>query len=146
MKHSKGFTLIELVVVIAILGILASIAIVTFSRVTSQAKGSQIIANMYVCEDTINIYYTRNSNFPENVNSLIGTHFATWPKPPIGQATIIKNNGEELRLTVHATNYVYVKPSSNSLTEKVGRITLGGMTIEEILSTSATSLTLVDDE
>ena len=52
-----------------------------------------------------------------------------------------------LTQATQATNYDYVKPGSGSeLDIRVGRVTLGGMTIEEILSTSATNLTLVDED
>ena len=40
---------------------------------------------------------------------------------------------------------LYIKPGSGSeLDVRIGRVTLGGMTIEEILSTSEESLTLTD--
>jgi len=38
MKKQKGFSLIELLVVVAILGILSSIGIITYSKFTYSAK------------------------------------------------------------------------------------------------------------
>lgn len=61
-KKSSGFTLIELIIVIAILGVLATIAIPSYSRYTDQAKqaADQQTANvavnamaMYVAENRI---------------------------------------------------------------------------------------------
>ena len=52
----KGFTLVELVVVIAILGILAGLAIPRFVNANMAARGSKILADISACESAINIY------------------------------------------------------------------------------------------
>lgn len=144
-KSDSGFTFVELILVIAVLGILSGIVIPRFLKTIEFSRGAQILANMYTCEEAINLYYTKNGIFPEEKEALLGTVIANWPKPPTGRAIIIKNNGSELVLTIEAQKYIYVKPHANDLTEKVGRVTLGNMTVDEILNTSATSLTLSDD-
>lgn len=44
MKKSQGFTLIELMVVVAIIGILAAVAIPAYSSYSSKAKFSEIVS------------------------------------------------------------------------------------------------------
>ena len=44
-RHSKGFTLIELVIVIAILGILASVAMALFGETLADTQKKACIAN-----------------------------------------------------------------------------------------------------
>lgn len=145
-KNIGGFTLTELVVVIAILSVLAGVAIPRFINADMAARGSKILADMNACESAVNIYYVKNGNFPDDSETVVSSYLANWPKPPIGKANVKKHDNNDLILDVRATSYVYIKPALGSeLDIRSGRITLGGMTIEDILSSSETSLTLSDD-
>ena len=141
----RGYTLVELVIVIAMLAVLAGIALPRFVKASEVARGTQVLASMYTCEEAINIYHAKNVHFPENTSVLVGTHLAEWPIPPSGKAIISKNDGSELELTINSSSYVYVKPTGTDISDNVGRVKLGGKTIQDLLSTSATSLTLTDD-
>ncbi|NLH46176.1 MAG: prepilin-type N-terminal cleavage/methylation domain-containing protein [Acholeplasmataceae bacterium] len=144
-KHD-GFSILELIVVIAILAVLASFAVFRFMSVNMSVRGSKIIADLNSCESAINIYYAKTGTFPSDINVLIPSYLAVWPTPPLGKALINKHDNVDILLDVQATNYAYVKPNSSSeLDIRVGRVTLGGMTIEQILSTSETNLTLSDE-
>jgi prepilin-type N-terminal cleavage/methylation domain-containing protein len=64
MTKNKGFTLIELVVVIAILGILAGIAIPRFMDATATARGARILADMRTLDSVATMYYARAGTYP----------------------------------------------------------------------------------
>ena len=55
-KNKKGFTLIELIVVVAILGILAAVAIPSFIGISDKAKESVTLADATSIATAINAY------------------------------------------------------------------------------------------
>ena len=61
-KNGKGFTLIELMIVVAIIGILAAIAVTNFMKFQAKAKASEAKSNLkaiYIAE----ISYSRGSDY-----------------------------------------------------------------------------------
>lgn len=140
MKGKKGFTLIELVVVIAILGILAGIAIPRFLDATATARGAKILADMRTIDSAAVIYNAKTGVLPtesaqltESVDGMgSAAHYqllATWPTPPSGTAKITNNQNVEVDITPSATSYVI----------SGGRATLGGNNVDQLLSTGTSS-------
>ena len=78
MKNSAGFTLVELVVTIALVGILLGTAIPTFFRTVNETQAQVNISNMGIIKDTFMQYYyekhmTGNPHFPQvPADSLMG--------------------------------------------------------------------------
>ncbi len=64
MKKSKGFTLIELMIVVLIIGILAAIAIPKYKDITIKAKASTIIADTRVILTAAQLYLADNGQYP----------------------------------------------------------------------------------
>jgi general secretion pathway protein G len=66
-SDSRGFTLIELMVVVAILGTLASIAIPAYSSYLDKANTASAIADLRTLEKEILAYHAANETFPNSL-------------------------------------------------------------------------------
>lgn len=62
-RISKGFTLIELMIVVAIIGILAAIALPAYQNYVLQARRADAQAVMMEVAQDAERYYTRNNNY-----------------------------------------------------------------------------------
>lgn len=62
MQNQKGFTLVELMVVVVILGILVAIAVPVYTNVTARAERSAVEANLRTIDGAIMTYYATVDN------------------------------------------------------------------------------------
>jgi type II secretion system protein G len=88
MRRKKGFTLIELMIVVAIIAILASILIPSFLKARAQAQLSGCEANLKNMATALEMYNTDYAVYPSQT-SLYGAPFQTdymraVPNCPIG--------------------------------------------------------------
>lgn len=68
-QAQKGFTLIELMIVIAIVGILAAVALPAYQDYTVRAKLSEVIARGAEAKTSVAEWYAAKGNLPSNANS-----------------------------------------------------------------------------
>ncbi len=63
-KQSKGFTIVELLIVIVIIGILATLVIVTFTGIQQKARDSQRQTDIGALNSHIAAYYSETGTYP----------------------------------------------------------------------------------
>jgi general secretion pathway protein G len=67
----QGFTLIELMIVMTIIGILASIAAPNYQRSVIKAREAVLMEDLYQMRRAIDAYFTDRAKYPESLESLV---------------------------------------------------------------------------
>jgi general secretion pathway protein G len=83
-QREHGFTLLELIVVIAIIGILATIAMPAMKDVPRRANEAVLKTNLRTMRDVIDQHYGDKGKYPTSLQSLVDTgYLRKIPMDPI---------------------------------------------------------------
>ena len=63
-NKSKGFTIVELLIVIVVIGILATLVIVTFTGIQQKGRNSQRQTDVNAIDSHVEAYYANAGNYP----------------------------------------------------------------------------------
>jgi len=114
-KNQKGFTLVELMVVVVIIGILVAIAIPVYNSVTENAERKSVEANLRTIDGSIAQYQAAYDGSTPTSAQLDGSFLQTWPTGP-GTATYAIDSGR----------------AEVTSTDNVGGHTLTDLTLENL--------------
>jgi len=106
-KKEKGFTLLELLVVIGIIGLLASILVVNLTSARKRARDTKRVADIRNLQTASEDYYGKNGKYPTIINDLVtGAQIPIWPLDPLAQSgTTCSGNSDNCYF------YAYYTPS-----------------------------------
>ena len=79
-KSSRGFTIVELLVVIVVIGILAAITIVSYAGITARANTTKAQSDAQSIQSVAEVMNADNGSYPK-LNSALGTGSATTKLP-----------------------------------------------------------------
>jgi len=107
-KISKGFTLIEMLIVITIIALLASLILVGMGGARAKTRDSRRIADLHNVMNALELYYAKNYYYPQSISTwadldaeLIGAGIGVSriPKDPLS------NTGKTYKYGVESTDY-----------------------------------------
>jgi len=82
-NNNRGFTLIELMIVMSIIGILLTIAQPMYRESTIKAKEAVLMENLFSLRDVIDQYYVDKGKYPDSLEDLSGSgYIRSIPKDP----------------------------------------------------------------
>lgn len=109
-KQSSGFTIVELLIVVVVIGILAAITIVAYNGVQTRSRDSQRDTDLANIQKALELYYadngtypsgggstsingswstTADSSWPNLANTVAPNYVSAFPRDPISKQTSV---------------------------------------------------------
>jgi type IV pilus assembly protein PilA len=115
----RGFTLVELMVIVSVVAILAAIAVPTYQAYAVRSRISEALAMMGACKTAVTDYLTANAALPPDVSSAgcagyAGTQYVAAIDVAVGTGTITVTMANTGKLGLASSKTVKLTPSVNS--------------------------------
>lgn len=82
-RGDGGWTLIELMVVIALIMILATMALVQYRNSVTSAKEATLKSQLFIMRDSIDQYYADKGKYPDSLQTLVSeSYLRAMPRDP----------------------------------------------------------------
>jgi len=138
--NQRGFATLEVILMVMVIGVLASIAVPRFTAVTAAANTAKIQADLTTIDTAVEVYYMENGSYPTE-NDMTKDTFKkyfkgeTIPTPPMGAYYL----GGKLQDGSSGTSALLTKDDSYTLdTSSPPRAILKGSTADKFYTQSRT--------
>jgi len=112
-RTKSGFTLIELIVVVSIIGLLSTIGITGFQSVTRSGRDALRKTDLEQLRSALEIYKSEENHYPAEVDcsaevELVPNYIDPWPvdPKPVHQYCYLSEGNQNYRLCAHLENDV----------------------------------------
>jgi general secretion pathway protein G len=87
-RNKRGFTLIELLIVMTIVGILATIAVPSYTRSQIKARETVLMEDLYQMRSAIDAFFADRNRYPESLDELVSERYIRGiPRDPMTLST-----------------------------------------------------------
>ena len=84
LRSTRGFTLMELMVVLALIVLLASIGLMSYKSSVQRGRESVLKEDLFRMRDAIDQYYADKGKYPADLSELVASHYLrTVPVDPM---------------------------------------------------------------
>jgi general secretion pathway protein G len=88
LKRRGGFTLMELIIVIALIGILATLVLPQMRKTPNRAREAVLQADLHTLRDLIDQYFADRGHYPEDLNELVSKgYLRSIPRDPFTKSS-----------------------------------------------------------
>lgn len=123
-KKRKGFMLLELIIVVAIIGILAAVAIPNLVGMTDEAKVAKIQSDLSTIGTAMEVYHVKKGGaYPTDLSVLEGDngYLKEVPKPPTGAGAYTVGSKGKVTCTFNGVTYSSFGTSTGSADSNTGK-------------------------
>jgi general secretion pathway protein G len=87
-QGANGWTLVELLIVITLIMILASLALTQYRNSITSTREAALKSDLFLMRDAIDQYYADKGKYPESLQTLVSeSYLRTIPKDPFTQSS-----------------------------------------------------------
>jgi len=82
-RRKKGFTLIEIMTVVVIIGVLSTLALTRYNKLINRNRWSSVLKALIPLRQAAEMYLLENGDLPYNPDILDGSNYLSVDPPPI---------------------------------------------------------------
>lgn len=106
-KQESGFTIVELLIVIVVIGILAALVLNTFQGVQARARDTERTTDVNALHTQYEVYYNDNGVYPTDAQAAVATNF-----PGLDPEALVDPNNNALQAGADAGDGQYYYSAS----------------------------------
>ncbi|HJQ09372.1 MAG TPA: type II secretion system protein [Candidatus Saccharimonadales bacterium] len=139
LNRQKGFTIVELLIVIVVIGILATLVIVTFTGIQQKARNTKRNTDINALQSHVEAFYAQNGFYPSRTNM----NDATWRSTNVkgldpDALKDPKGSAQTLVATAAANSYAYAPLNDSNASCEADQTTCSKYTLTATLEGGGT--------